>query len=61
MNNTDKKATIVKLKDNTYTARKQPRSNHIKFDNFFKKHNHRELAEYLISKTIKYLFFLYVY
>ena len=53
MNNTDKKATRVKLKDNTYTARKRLRPNHIKFDNFFKKHNHRELAEYLISKTIK--------
>ena len=53
MNNTDKKATRVKLKDNTYTARKRLRPNHIKFDNFFKKQNHRELAEYLISKTIK--------
>ena len=40
-NNADKKATLVKLKDNTYTSLKPPMPKHIKLSNFLKKYTQR--------------------
>ena len=56
INSTDKKATIVKSKDNTPASIKPLTPNQTKFDNFLKKYTHKEITEYIMSKHIITLF-----
>ena len=60
INYTDKKALIVKLKDNTYASLKPITPLHNKFDNMFKKYSHKVLTDYIMSKiVIQLLFYIY--
>ena len=52
LNYTDKKALIVKLKNNTYASLKPITPLHIKFDNMFKKYSHKVLIDYIMSKIV---------
>ena len=52
INYTDKKALIVKLKDNTYASLKPITPLHNKFDNMFKKYSHKVLIDYIMSKIV---------
>ena len=52
INYTDKKALIVKLKDNTYASLKPITPVHNKFDNVFKKYSHKVLTDYIMSKIV---------
>ena len=52
INYTDKKALIVKLKDNTYASLKPITPLHNKFDNVFKKYSHKVLTDHIMSKIV---------
>ena len=52
LNYRDKKALIVKLKDNTYASLKPITPLHNKFDKMFKKYSHKVSTDYIMSKIV---------
>ena len=52
MNNTDKRVTIVKLKENTFVSIKPSIPSHIKLDRIFSKYSHKEISDFIMSKII---------
>ena len=52
MNNTDKRVTIVKLKENTFVSIKPSIPSHIKPDRIFSKYSHKEMSDFIMSKII---------